>query len=210
MIQTLISIIALLLSGLIAWDLYFKPAKIVGTFPHLTIWTLGKFKGDSPTGEISSRHITPSFWLGNIGAKNILIEDVRLFFRTSDGNNVIAYPTNLVPLEAIETPFKFNDYKSLRMGGPFFGFAIKPSEGWKSRYSFHASEENIKKLKGDVTVDVQITIKSKVNWKTVISEVYEFGSHPIHLQSLTSLSGHHAGSRMNYVLSKSWNERRTK
>ena len=209
LIAIIISIISLYVSVNVAWISHFKPAELSCTFPHLVIWTLSSYKGDKPTGEVASRHIAPSLWIGNSGAKRILIEDIRLLFITNDGEIMTAYPINKIPAEAIENPSIFNDYELLRFGGPFFGFSLDSSDGWKSPYSFSMKEEYYHKLKGKVFADVQIIENKKQEWRSVHKETFNFGTHPIHLQGLDIGIGV-GGALINHVFSESWIKRRHK
>lgn len=207
LIAILLSIISLYISINVAWISHFKPAELVCTFPHLVIWTRGRYMGNRPTGEIASRHIAPSLWLGNSGAQSILIEDIRLLFVTRQGEKIAAYPMNKIPTEAIESPNTFHDYNLLMLGGPFFGFSLSRSEGWKSTYSFSMKEEYYHKLKGEVVVEVQIVEPKKQEWHSVHKETFDFGTHPIHLQGLVN-GTIVAGELMNHVLSSFWIKRR--
>jgi hypothetical protein len=206
-IAIFISIISLVISANTSWVSYFKPAEIICTFPHMTIWTRSNYIGDKPTGEIASRHITPSLWIGNSGAKNILIEDIRLVFIVDKGENFNAYPTNKIPYEAIEYPNTFNNYELLNLGGPFLGFSLSRSEGWKSMYSFSMKEEYYHKLKGEFLVEVQIFNGENREWRSIHKEAFDFGSHPFHLQGL--INGQLVtGILINPVYSSNWEKRR--
>jgi hypothetical protein len=208
LVAILISIIALYISAHVAWVSHFKPAELACTFPHLVIWTTSSYRGDKPTGEIASRHIAPSFWLGNSGAQSILIEDIRLLFITKEGEKIAAYPMNKIPSEAIESPSLFHDYELLRLGGPFLGFSLPASQGWKSTYSFSMKEDYYHKLKGVVIAEVQIVAGKKDEWRTVHKENFDFGTQPIHLQGLVTSQGQTAEVLINHVFSSTWRNRR--
>lgn len=209
LIAIIISIVSLYISVNVAWVSHFKPAELSCTFPHLVVWTLSSYKGNIPTGKVASRHIAPSLWIGNSGAKRILIEDIRLLFITNDGEEMPAYPMNKIPTEAIESPSIFSEYELLRLGGPFFGFSLDSSEGWKSLYSFSMKEEYYHKLKGEIVVKVQIIENGKQEWLSIHKETFKFGTHPTHLQGL-GLGSAVAGALINHVYSSSWIKRRQK
>ncbi|MDY7031708.1 MAG: hypothetical protein SVY10_07350 [Thermodesulfobacteriota bacterium] len=209
LIAIIISIISLYVSVNVAWISFFKPAELSCTFPHLVIWTLSSYKGEKPTGKVASRHIAPSLWLGNSGAKRILIEDIRLLFITNGGKRMPAYPMNKIPGEAIESPSIFHKYELLRLGGPFFGFSLDASDGWKSSYSFSMKEEYFHKLKEKISVEVQIIENKKKEWRSIHEETFDFGTHPIHLKSLDIGVGV-GGALINHVFSENWNMRRKK
>ncbi len=202
-----VSLLSLYVSGRVAWHNHFRPAKVVGAFPHLVIWTLSSYKGDRPTGDVASRYITPSFWLSNTGAREALIEDLRLMFQPKDQEPFFAYPISKVPIEAIESPTLFNQYDRIGHGGPFSGFALSRSDVWQCCFAFATKMTNYERLKDHVRADIQLCYGRSRRWKTVISEHLEFGSHPIHLQGL--LRGNvAAGAMINHVFSASWESRR--
>lgn len=92
-----VSAIFLVVSGCVAWRSSFRPAKLVGVFPHLSVLTLGFTMGDHPTGEVCSRYIIPSFWLSNTGAQEYLIEDLRVTFRPRCGPAFFRIPCKQSP-----------------------------------------------------------------------------------------------------------------
>ncbi len=202
-----VSVLSLYVSGRVAWHNSFRPAKIVGAFPHLVVWTLSSYKGDRPTGDIASRYITPSFWLSNTGAREALIEDIRLSFEPSVGADFFAYPVSKVPIEAVESPTLFHEYDRLGLGGPFNGFCLTRDEVWICCFAFATKMQNYERLKDSVRTDVQVCYGRKRRWVTVLSDRLEFGSNPIHLQGLNHGSVA-AGAMINHVFSTSWNSRR--
>jgi len=202
-----VSVLSLYVSGRVAWHNFFRPAKVVGAFPHLVVWTLSSYKGDRPTGDIASRYITPSFWLSNTGAREALIEDIRLSFEPQGGPTFFAYPVSKVPIEAVESPSLFHEYDRIGLGGPFSGFCLSHDEVWKCCYAFATRMENYERLRGNVSTDVQLCYGRKRHWATVLSEQLDFGNHPTHLQGLR-LGNVAAGSMINHVFSASWKARR--
>jgi hypothetical protein len=201
-----VSLISLALSWRTAWGNSFRPAKLVGAFPHLALWTVSSYKGDSPTGDIASRYLTPSFWLANVGAKEALVEDIRLRFY-ANGSEFCAYPVSSVPIEAVESPSLFHDKNRLGLGGPFSGFCLPRAQVWKCHYAFSMSPSKWEMLKNNVSAEVQVTLGGRKRWVTILKEDLAFGSHPIHLQGLRS-GNMVAGSLMNHLVSRAWYERR--
>ena len=166
-----ISMLSLAISSLVAWHLHFKPAKIVGSMSYLKVW---EFVVDS-NGNVGNQKATPAFWIANVGARPILIEDIRLLFEKENGGSILAYPVNYVPLEAIEETENFNEYRRLSLGGPFKGFALSPQEKWISSYNYQISKENFNDLKGEVKIKIQIKAGGNEKWKTVLEDLLLFG-----------------------------------
>lgn len=209
LLAIIISIISLYVSANVAWESHFKPAELKCNFPHMVFWTLSRYKNNQPTSEVASRHIAPSLWIGNLGAKSIVVADLRLLF-TADGIEIFpAYPMNHIPHEAIESPSIFKEYSLLNLGGPFLGFSISKAGSWTSSYSFSMKKEYYEKLKGDVVVEVQVAESLDKGWKTIHKDVFRFGVAPVHLQGL-DLGGAIAGASINHVNSATWVERRKK
>ena len=203
-----ISLASLLLSWRTAWHNSFRPAQLVGTLPHLAIWTLSSYKGDQPTGEVAERYLTPSFWLANVGAKEALIEDIRLCFRpTGDGPPFFAYPVSSVPIEAVESPSLFHEQNRLGLGGPFTGFCLSRSAIWKCSFAFSMSGDHWQRLRDDLRAEIQVRLGGRNAWSTILHEELAFGSQPIHLQGLRT-GNLVAGSLVNHVVSRAWQERR--
>lgn len=170
-----VSILSAYIAGRVAWDTRFKPAKIVGAFPYIVTWTF--LQGDG--GKASDRQLVPMFWLGNVGAQSILIEDLRLKFRLPDGSSLVSYPSHSVPHEAIESPITFSEYGALSAGmAPFCGFALAGSERWTSIFSFHLNEPEHLQLKGNIEVSVQIRAQGATKYKTVLKDRFTFGKAP--------------------------------
>lgn len=170
-----VAILSAYIAARVAWDTRFKPAKIIGAFPYIVTWTFL----DGEDGKVSDRQLVPMFWLGNVGAKPILIEDLRLKFGLPDGISLISYPSHSVPHEAIESPNTFSAYGALSTGkAPFCGFALAGSERWKSTFSFHLDEPEYQELKGNIEVSVQIRAQGEAKYKTVLNDRFTFGKPP--------------------------------
>jgi hypothetical protein len=188
----IISFFALLVSIGVPYFTYFRPAKLIGSVSHVVMW---RFSSNND-GQITDKKLTPSFWLGNIGARSIIIEDLRLHFRDSNGIECNAYPVNSVPMEAINLSSEFNEYGRLSLGGPFQGFSLAPSEKWQSSYQYHLPEECYDKLKGPTEISIEIKSQGKNDWERVLKDKllldkngFSFGpmigaqeSHPIYTE----------------------------
>jgi hypothetical protein len=141
------------------------------------------------------------FWLGNVGARSLLVEDLRLVLTIQDGLDFKAYPVHSVPLEAIEMPAEFHDYERLRLGGPFSGFSLAAEQQWISSYHYHISDECYGKLRGDVKTYIQYRAKGKKQWYTAFSDLLQFGSDPHHFRELTGKE------QAIFIYPKRWKER---
>jgi hypothetical protein len=102
-ISLCIAIVSLCSSVFFAWYYNFRPAKVVGSISYLTIWCFSDGQG-----QFTSRKLTPSFWLENVGACPVIIEDVRLRFKTEKGLEFVAYPNSTISFETTEN-FKYHD-----------------------------------------------------------------------------------------------------
>lgn len=166
-----IAIISAYIAARVAWDTRFKPAKLVGAFPYIVTWTFFGVAGS----KVPDRKFVPMFWLGNVGARPILIEDLRLQFILSDSNSFLVYPSHSVPQEAVESPNIFSEYAALSTGkAPFCGFSLSSSERWTSFFSFHLSEAQHNQLNGNVEVAVQIRAQGSNKYKTVLKDRFAF------------------------------------
>jgi hypothetical protein len=169
----LISLFALLISIGVPYFTYFRPAKLVGSFSHVVMW---RFSSNND-GRVTDKKLTPSFWLGNVGARPIIIEDLRLRFRDANGTECKAYPVTSVPVEAINLSSEFNEYGRLSLGGPFQGFSLAPSEQWQSSYYYNLPEECYKKLKESTEIYVEIKSQGKNSWKKVMKDKLLLGKN---------------------------------
>jgi len=197
-IAIIIALFALCVSLGSAWYAHFKPAEIIANLPYIQFWAFSSKKD----GNVTDRKITPALWLANIGARPILIEDIRIIFRIPGREEILSYPVNSVPEEAVTSPSEFHDYGRLTLGGPFRGFQLTSEKDWFSSYNFSIRREKYESLKGDVNVIVQIKSSKDRNWKTIHSDVFEFGSHPYHLRMPQN-----AGAVHNPVYSSIWKKR---
>ena len=102
-----IALLSLYVSVRVAWETSFKPAKIVAVMPHCVMWQFSSWKGDKPTGDVVSRQMTPYLRIRNFGARHIVIEDLRIKFKTTNAI-VFSYPVNKVAEEVIEAPSNNN------------------------------------------------------------------------------------------------------
>ncbi|BBO66099.1 hypothetical protein DSCA_00290 [Desulfosarcina alkanivorans] len=169
----IISIVALAASFLVPYLAYLRPAKVIGSISHVVTWRFSSLNN----GKITDKKLTPSFWLGNIGARPIIIEDIRLHLKDSNGIECNAYPVNSVPLEAINYSTEFNDYGKLSLGGPFQGFSLAPSEKWQSTYNYSVKDDCFKKIRGLTNVYVEIKSKGKNIWEEVLNDKLLVGNN---------------------------------
>jgi hypothetical protein len=208
-ISAVISLTSLGIAAFVGWFNVFRPARLVGSFPHIGMWMLSSYKGSTPTGEIVGRYLTPAFWLANVGAKEAVVSDLRLKLRPEKSEDeFFAYPAHNVPLEAVESPSLFGNKELLRLGGPFTGFCLVRAEVWKSSHSYAISAERWRSLSGSVAAEVQVREGRSTRWKTILKEAFVFGIYPAQLETLAS-SGFAAGSQVNTVISESMKKARS-
>ena len=191
---------ALILSGWIAWYVHFKPANVVGSISYGILW---QFSSNSD-GKITSQVFAPSFWLSNVGARPILIDDIRLRFKTGKDEEIYAYPTESIPLKAIEKSSQFAEYGLLHLGGPFRGFSLTHSEVWTSSYSYSIPKDFYTKLIGSVNIFIEIKAQGKDKWIKRIEDTLEFGDSPIHLQPFPKS----AGVKIISIYTNRWKDRK--
>lgn len=132
-----ISIVALVVSVLVGWYTSFKPAKVIGDISYVVIW---RFSSNND-GVVTDVAVTPAFWLRNVGARPVIIKDLRLVFVLQDQLKYEVYPVSSVPLAAIENSTEFSDYGRVATGSPFRGFSLTSSELWTSSYRFSVSND---------------------------------------------------------------------
>lgn len=172
-IPLFLTFLALFVSIIVPWFTYFRPGKLTGSFSHVVLWRVSS----NNDGKVTDKKFTPSFWLGNVGARPIIIEDLRLNFKDTFGSECKAYPVNSVPIEAINVPSEFNDYGGLTLGGPFQGFSLAPSEHWQSSYHYNLQEECYQKIKGPTDIYVEVKSKGDVTWKVVVKDKLILGKN---------------------------------
>lgn len=201
-----ISLASFCVALLSAWMVHFRPASLAGTLSHVVTWQFSSWKGEVPSGEVCGRFLTPSIWLGNSGSATAVIEEVRLLFE-SDAKDFIAYPISKVGLDIVENPGAWSGKAGLGNKGPMPGIAIKGGDEWRNEYAFSAKLKDFERLYGAGVLKVQVKLAKKKGWVTVISEKFNFGVKPYHLEPL-SFMGNVCGSMTGYVYSDAWHRRR--
>lgn len=170
-IGVLISLCSLLVASFLAWRTKFSPPKLVGSFSYLVIWRFGKNNKERS----EDIYVVPFIWLSNIGAKPILIGDIRMKLITAEENEIILSPNHTVPMEAIEKPNTISDFELIRLGeAPFSGFSIAYSEQWKNNNAFQITPEMRALLKGNVEVVLEICKLGTSKFKPAVSENIDF------------------------------------
>lgn len=153
LVSAAVSFLSLCVAFYLAWRTKFSPPRLVGTFPYAVLWTFY----EKTDGKLSGYFLVPSFWLSNIGARSILVADLRLVVFPPDGKPFTLFPIHSVPAQAIESPNTFSEYELLRIGdAPFGGFSISNSEKWISHHAFSLSPEQRVSLKGQVKFTVEV------------------------------------------------------
>lgn len=170
-IGALISLCSLLVASFLAWRTKFSPPKLVGSSPYLVIWKFGR----NDKEESEDIYVVPFIWLSNIGAKPMLIGDIRIKLIPSEGNEFVLSPNHTVPVVAIEKPNTFSDFELIRLGeAPFSGFSIAHSEQWKNNNAFQITPEMMALLKGHVRVVLEVCELGSNKFKPAVSENINF------------------------------------
>lgn len=172
--------------------------------PHCVMWQFSSWKGDKPTGDVVSRQMTPYLRIRNFGARHIVIEDLRIKFKTTNAT-VFSYPVNKVAEEIIEAPSNNNQQHGLGQGAPFCGLTLAANQEWKNSYAFSMNVQDYETLIGDVNVSVEIRNGGSRKWKSIHEDIFAFGSMPYHLRPLKTETTT-TGSTSSHVYSKRWNE----
>ena len=166
-----ISLFSLLVASYLAWKTKFSPPKLVGSVPYVVIW---KFETNNEKNP-EDIYIVPFVWLSNIGARPMLIEDIRLSIHFNDETKYFLDPIHSVPITAIEQPNIFSDFELIRLGeAPFCGLSIANSEQWKNTYAFSISSKKKALLKGNLKLVLEMSELGSSKFKSVISENINF------------------------------------
>jgi len=138
----IISTVALTVSLGSAWLTALRPARVIGDLSYLMLWRLSS----NNDGVVTDTVVAPVFWLRNIGARPIIIADLRLVFTPPDGSRYVIHPVSSVPREAIEGSSEFHEYGRLSTGSPFRSFSLVASEQWTSSHRFGVMREVLRSL----------------------------------------------------------------
>jgi hypothetical protein len=155
-----------------------QPGRAVGGISYAMIWRFSNLPDYTETDFAFS----PAIWITNVGARPLLVVNLRLRLRPKKSSEFKAYPVTSIPEEALSNSGEFNSYGRLTTGSPFRALALAPQQLWGPSYKFGIEKEHRDKLVGPVTVHVELKIKDK--WKTVCTDTLQFGSQPIHLRPL--------------------------
>lgn len=184
-VSLVVSVVSVCITALLAWATKFRPPKLVGTFPYIVIWTF--FSQD---GKPREWQLVPSFWVSNVGARPMLVGDLRLVFSPASGGSFSLYPTHTIPLEAINSPNTFSDYAVLSGGlAPFSGFAIGSSERWASFFSFSLSQQERVRLNTSVKVSVEVKIVGEKRYRQLLCDVFMFDHSSFNWLSWAGVGG---------------------
>ena len=174
----LVSVAALLVSFAALYFTKLQPGRPAGGLSYAMIWRFSNLPDFTETDFTFS----PVLWIANVGAKPLLIINLRLRLRPAKSSEFSAYPVSSIPEEALSSSGEFSEYGRLTSGTPFRGLALASQQVWAPSYKFGIEKEHRDKLVGPVIVLVELKIKDK--WKTVCTETLQFGSHPLHLRPL--------------------------
>jgi hypothetical protein len=197
------SFVSICIAARLAWVTKFSPPKLVGTFPHIIVWTFFDQRDQKPNGQF----LVPFFWLSNIGARPMLVEDLRITFRPKDTESFLLYPTHSVPAEAIESPNIFSEYGLLHAGmAPFCGFAVPTSETWKCYYAFAISPKQRKPLIGLVQITVEVKRLGTRHFRRVLHDTFVFNQPSFSWERWAGVGGPSA----EYYYSSGLHERKSR
>jgi len=174
----IISIVALAISGRIAWLTIFKPPVLVTFMSKIIVWEL--FEDDQP-GE-PERVLLPTLTIRNLGAKPAVISELRLQFEASDGGHVDARPESLFTSSLIfenENKYQSEGRKAFPINfDEFFnGFSLLSGELWSDKFAFRVPDQGFPRLSGKTKVIVQAKILGGDDWSTLKSTTIDFDDH---------------------------------
>jgi hypothetical protein len=176
-IALVLSAIALLISFASLYFNRLQPGRATGAISYAMIWKFSNLPGGSETDFTFS----PVLWITNVGARPLVIGNLRLRLAPEKGNEFKSYPTATIPEKAISSS-EFSDYGRLTTGAPFRGTALMPLQKWEPCYKFGIPKERRQDLVGPVRVHVDLKIDGL--WQTVCTDTLQFGSAPIHLEPM--------------------------
>ena len=176
-VALLLSAVALLISFASLYFNRLQPGRPMGAISYAMIW---RFR-NLPAGAETDFAFSPVLWVTNVGARPLVIGNLRLRLTPKKGDSFYAYPTATIPEEAI-TGDEFNDYGRLTTGAPFRGMALVPLQKWEPCYKFGIPKERREDLVGPVSVQVDLKIAGV--WQKVCTDTLQFGTQPIHLRPL--------------------------
>jgi hypothetical protein len=176
----LISLLAVGFTGGQAWTTSLRPARVEGDLSYVVVW---RFSSGN-NGVVTDVALTPAFWLQNVGARPVVVKDLRMVLIPKDQDAILSFPVSSVPLTAIEASNEFNEYGRISAGSPFRSFGLTASQLWISAYRFNTSLDSLQKLVGEVGVRIQIRTKGCPKWRTVLTDSLDFGRAPYHLQPM--------------------------
>ena len=161
--------------------LYFnklQPGRPVGGISYAMIWRFSNLPDFTETDFTFS----PALWITNVGARPLVIINLRLRLKPEKSSEFISYPATSIPEEALSNSGEFSDYGRLTTGSPFRALALAPEQLWAPCYKFGIPKERRDNLVGPVTI--QVELKTNDGWKTVCTDTLQFGSDPFHLRAL--------------------------
>ncbi len=173
-ISLVLSILALVLSGLTAWWTIFRPPTLVTLFPQLNACSIGQ-DGDEPSVKV----LLPLLSIRNLGARPAVITALRLKLKIGDGSTVIATPESELDIAAIlENKDKYEsdgrpDFP-IDIDKMFIGFSLLSGEEWSERFAFRMKQDDFPKLRGAIEVEVQARVAKMIKWISLKSETMDF------------------------------------
>lgn len=176
----IIALLSLYVSLRVAWDTRFKPAQVVAFFSSFSVWKFSHKNHDE-----ALPIVVPNIVLSNIGARPAVVEDIRLGFTVPGHGPLWAHPDMSVPSEAMEQPGSFlvdssssDDYSRMVLGHPFSGFVLPAGAQASVDFHFHLPSTNRSTLSGPVTVCLDIWIRDKGRWTSLMTDVFDFSEDP--------------------------------
>lgn len=174
-VAIIISFVALGVSVWQAWTTTLRPARIQGDLSYLIVW---RFSSNND-GTVTDVALTPALWLQNVGARPVVVQDLRMVLTPKDPpERLLFFPVTSVPPAAIESSGEFNEYGRISAGSPFRSFSLTSSQIWVSACRFAGHSDSLRKLVGEVGAEVQVRTSQNSQWITVLSDSLDFGKMP--------------------------------
>jgi hypothetical protein len=189
-ISLIVSVIALAVSGGVAWWTVFRPPTLVVLLPQISAVSIGP--GDDQAG---ASVLLPILSLRNIGAKPVVIRALQLRFTASDGSQTTAFPESEMDFAKILRDS--NTYESdgkpdipVDFDKMFVGFTLLAGEEWSKRFAFRARLTSLSELAGLLEVTVEAKVAPSRNWVGLNTQTFDFGDELANQPRLDSGSYH--------------------
>ena len=184
-LSLLVSFLSLYVAGRVAWNAQFRPAKVVGVLKMLYIFCIKSKKTNVATDWL----FVPHFWVRNVGARTLVIEDLRLRFAMPDGAEIYAKAESEVDVADLEsasgeTSVDQDNEPMFPISTFFGGFSLAAGEVWSRQigFKFYGDDRGCEqKLIGTIPVSLEGYFQTKKAWRPLLSCNMDFSLTPHHL-----------------------------